>query len=76
MSKRIHLDEYVAYFNLRFKNELQCRELVPEMFLPGYMCIYIFIVVDHCPTEILVTFRGGYLDSTLKYGTSCNFHAH
>jgi hypothetical protein len=34
VSKRIHLNEYVAYCNLRFKSELQCREPVPEMFLP------------------------------------------
>ena len=30
VSKRVHLNEYVAYCNLRFKNELQCRELVPK----------------------------------------------
>ena len=34
VSKRMHLNDYGAYCNLRFKNELQCRELVPEMFLP------------------------------------------
>jgi hypothetical protein len=72
VSKRIKLNEHVAYFNLRFKNELQSREPVPEMFLSGYVCVYIFIAVDHCPTETLVTFCVGYLDSTLKYGTTRN----